>query len=214
MSAESWSNSRVCAGLHSAPVRRSFDKETGATRVVVVIFSPYRGKGNALAIRGLAGIRSRGLLRGCCKNEFKEPEKFAHLRASDDEGRQQAQRKFVCAIDQQTALHSFPDKRRAFDGEFDTNHQAFAADFADEADFGGKFREALVQLRSSLTDIFEQLFVLDDVEELKGNGTSQRAAAKRGAMNPGGDARGNLLGGENGAERKAGGKRLGDQDNV
>src|SRR4029077_7974230 len=38
MSAESWSNSRVCAGLHSAPVRRSFDKEMGATRVVAVIF--------------------------------------------------------------------------------------------------------------------------------------------------------------------------------
>src|SRR6266851_9124542 len=38
MSAESWSNSRVCAGLHSAPVRRSLDKEMGATRVVAVIF--------------------------------------------------------------------------------------------------------------------------------------------------------------------------------
>src|SRR5229473_1905228 len=38
MSAESWSNSRVCAGLHSAPVRRSFDKEMGATSVVAVIF--------------------------------------------------------------------------------------------------------------------------------------------------------------------------------
>src|SRR5258707_3725478 len=38
ISAERWSNSRVCAGLHSAPVRRSFDKETGATRVVAVIF--------------------------------------------------------------------------------------------------------------------------------------------------------------------------------
>src|SRR6267142_1050937 len=214
MSAESWSNSRVCAGLHSAPVRRSFDKETGATRVVVVIFSPYRGKGNALAIRGLAGIRSRGLLRGCCKNEFKEPEKFAHLRASDDEGRQQAQRKFVCAIDQQTALHSFPDKRRAFDGEFDTNHQAFAADFADEADFGGKFRKAVAQLRAAHADIFEEIFVLDDLEELAGNGANQRAAAKRGAVHPGRDARSNVLRGENCAEWKAGGERLGDQNNV
>ena len=27
----------MCAGLHSPPVRRSFDKEIGATRVVVVI---------------------------------------------------------------------------------------------------------------------------------------------------------------------------------
>src|SRR5713226_6048632 len=33
-------------------------------------------------------------------------------------------------------------------------------------------------------------------------------------MHPGRDARGNLLRGENGAERKSGGKRLGDQNNV
>src|SRR5260370_40130246 len=111
ISAERWSNSRVCAGLHSAPVRRSFDNEIGATRVVVVIFSPRRGMGNAPGIRGLAGIRSGGLLRGCCKNEFKEPEKFAHLRASNDERRQQAQGKIVGAIDQQTALHGFADER-------------------------------------------------------------------------------------------------------
>src|SRR5258708_20980187 len=104
MCGESWRNSRVCAGLHSAPVRRSFDKETGATRVVLVIFSPCRGMGDTLRIRGFSGIRDGGLLRSCSKNEFKEPEKFAHLRASDDEGRQQAQGKDVGAIDQQTAL--------------------------------------------------------------------------------------------------------------
>src|SRR6266404_598972 len=38
MSAERWRSSRVCVGLHSAPVSRSLDKEMGATRVVVVIF--------------------------------------------------------------------------------------------------------------------------------------------------------------------------------
>src|SRR2546430_8745728 len=114
MSAESWSNSRVCAGLHSAPVRRSFDEEIGATRVDVVIFSPCRGMGNALGIHGLRGIRSGSLLRSCCKNEFKEPEKFAHLRTSDDEGRQQAQRKIVRTVDQQPALHGRADERRAF----------------------------------------------------------------------------------------------------
>src|SRR6266481_3455740 len=131
MSAASWSNSRTSAGLHSAPVRRSLVKETGATRVVAVIFSPYRRQHNALRIRGLAGIRSGGLLWGCLKNKFKEPEKFAHLRTGDDERRQQAQGAFVGAIDQQTMLHGLADKGRAFDGKFDTDHQAFAADFAD-----------------------------------------------------------------------------------
>src|ERR1700682_2863154 len=214
ISAESWSNSRVCAGVHSAPVRRSFDKETGATRVFVVILSPYRRKGDALGIRGLAGIRGGGLLWSCCKNEFKEPEKFAHLRAGDEEGRQQAQRKIVGAVDQQTTPHGLADERRAIDGEFDTDHHAFAADFADEAEFRGKLREAVPQLRAAQTNILEELFVLDDLEELEGNGTNQRTAAKRGAMHPGRDARSNVLGGENCAERKAGGERLGNQNDV
>src|SRR5256885_7138288 len=47
------------------------------------------------------------------KNKFKEPEKFAHLGARDDERRQQAQRKFAGAIDQQTTLHGHADKRRS-----------------------------------------------------------------------------------------------------
>src|SRR5216684_5754358 len=214
MSAERWSNSRVCAGLRSAPVRRSFDKETGTMRVVVVIFSPCRGMSNALRIRGLAGIRSGGLLRGCCKNEFEEPEKFAHLRASDDEGRQQAQGKIVGAIDQQAALHGPTHERPAFDGEFDTDHQAFDADFADEIEFSGKLCEAFPQLFPTRTNIFEQLFVLEGLEKLEGHGTSQRATAKRSAMHPGRDAGGDLFGGENSAERKSGGERLGDQNNV
>src|SRR5258708_34395093 len=116
MSAESWSNSRVCAGLHSAPVRRSFDKEIGATRVVVVIFSPCRGMGDATGIPGLARIRSDGLLRGCCQNEFKEPEKFAHLRGSDDKGGQKTQRQIGSAIDEQATLHVFAVKRTSSDG--------------------------------------------------------------------------------------------------
>src|SRR5260370_3880541 len=214
MSAERWSNSRVCAGLHSAPVRRSFDKETGTMRVVVVIVSHCRGMSNAFRIRELAGNRSGGVLSGWCKNNLKEPEKFAQLSASDDEGRQQAQGKIMSAVDQQAALHGLADERPAFDGEFDTDHQAFAADFADEVEFGGELDEAVAQLRAARADIFQQLLVLDDLEELEGHGASQRAAATRGAMHPGRAERGDLLRSENGAERKSGGERLGDQSNV
>src|SRR6266446_6150184 len=165
MSAERWSNSRVCAGLHSAPVRRSFDKEIGATRVVVVIFSPCRSMRNAPGILGCRGIRSGSLVRSCRKNEFKEPEKLAHLRASDDERRQQAQRKIVGAIDQQTALHGLADERPAFPGEFDTDHQALAANFADEAKFCRELYEAVAQVCASRTDIFQEPLALDDVEK-------------------------------------------------
>src|SRR5204863_9438765 len=119
MSAESWSNSRVCAGLHSAPVSKSFDKEIGATRVDVVIFSACRSMGNAPGICGLRGIQRGDLLRSFCKNKFKESQEFAHLRASDDKGRQQTQRKIVGTVDEQAALHGFADERRAFNREFD-----------------------------------------------------------------------------------------------
>src|SRR5580704_5725855 len=98
MSVESWSSSRVCEGLHSAPVSRSFDNETGATRVVVVIFSPCRSVGDALRICGLTGIRDGGLPWSCSKNKFEQPEKFAHLRARQVKGRKQAQSKVVGAI--------------------------------------------------------------------------------------------------------------------
>jgi len=76
------------------------------------------------------------------------------------------------------------------------------------------FRKAVAQFLAAHADIFEELFFFDDLEELEGSGTNQRAAAKRGAVHPRRDARSNVLLGENGAERKASGERLGDQNNV
>src|SRR5713226_9981024 len=134
---------------------------------------------DAFRIRGLGGIG--GLLWSSCKYKFQEPEKIAYLRARNDEGRQQAQGKIVSAVDQQAALHSLADERPAFDRKFDADHQAFGADFADEAEFGSEFREAFAQLGAARADIFEQFFILDDLEELEGHGTSQRATAKGGA---------------------------------
>src|SRR5713226_3006214 len=126
MSAESWSNSRVCAGLHSAPVRRSFDKEIGATRVVVVIDLSLccRMGSSPLCSGGFVRIRSAGLLWSFCQNDFEKLEKFADLRTRDDEGRQEAESKVVRAVDQQAALHSFGNEGCAFDGKIDADHEA------------------------------------------------------------------------------------------
>src|SRR6267143_1517595 len=110
--------------------------------------------------------------------------------------------------------HGLADERRAFDGEFDADHQAFAADFANEGEFRGELGEAVAQLFAAHADIFEELFLLDDIEELEGHGASERATAEGGPMHPGRDASGNVLRGENGAERKAGSERLGDQYNI
>src|SRR6267143_1662654 len=116
--------------------------------------------GEARRLRGLAGIRGGGLLRGSCENKFEEPEKFAHLRAADNERGKQTQRKIVSAVDQQSALHGFRDKWRAFDGELDTDHQPFAANFADEVKFGGELREASAQLSATRANVFEEFLVL------------------------------------------------------
>src|SRR6266849_4988635 len=119
--------------------------------------------GYAIRIRGPGGIWSGGLLGSCGKYEFQEPEKFAHLRARDDEGREQAQCKIVRAIDQQAALHGFADEGPAFDGEFDADHQTFGADFTDEAEFRSEFGKAIAQLSAARADIFEKLFIFDDI---------------------------------------------------
>src|SRR5260370_18673901 len=94
MSAESWSNSRVCAGLHSAPVRRSFDKEMGATRVVAVIFSftflSHQGRdsnprGWRNPMPGLAGGELRGRPPGTSENFAPSPARWLMGAARDTE---------------------------------------------------------------------------------------------------------------------------------
>src|SRR5712664_2033562 len=134
--------------------------------------------GDTRRIRGLAGIRCEGLLRSSCENEFEEPEKFAHLRAVDDERGKQTQCEIVSAIDQQAVLHGFRYKGRTFDGEFDAHHQSFSANFSDEVKFGGELREAFAKLRAARADVFEELFALDGFEEFERGRARKRTAAK------------------------------------
>src|SRR5260370_6271107 len=162
MSAERWRSARVCVGLHSAEVRRSVDREIGATRAVVVMFSPCRGMRKAR--------RSCGVLRGSggnglgsfCENELEQAKEFANLRTSDDEGGPQAQGKVVGAIDYQTLTQSFRREGVAIDGELDAEDEAFAADFADEVELGGELGEAFAELGAAGADVFEEFFLVDD----------------------------------------------------
>src|ERR1700756_2134805 len=111
MSAERCRSSRVCVGLHSAPVRRSFDKEMGATRVVVVMFSPCRGVRERPRICGVLRCGGGNGFRSFCENELEKAKEFANLRASNDEGRQETQRKVVSAIYEQALTQGFSDER-------------------------------------------------------------------------------------------------------
>src|SRR5712671_554619 len=205
MSAERWRSSRVCVGLHSAPVRRSLDKEMGATRVVVVIFLPRCGVREAR--RGGSGLRgsSRNGFGSFCENGLEETEKFANLRASDDEWGQEAQGEIVSAIDHQALTEGLGGERIAVDGKFDAEDQAFAANFADKVELSSELGQAGAEFGAACANVFEELFIFDDGQELEGSGTNQRSTAKSGAVQAGTDAGGDGFVGENRAEGQAGG---------
>jgi hypothetical protein len=96
------------------------------------------------------------------ENKLEQTEKIADLRAGDDERRQQAQRKVVGAIDEQTLPQSLGDEGIAIDGELDTEEQAFAADFADEVELGGELCKAVAEFYATGAHVGEQLFTFDD----------------------------------------------------
>src|SRR6266850_7847086 len=158
MSAERWRSSRVCVGLHSAPVRRSLDKEMGATRVVVVIFLPRCGLREAR--RGGSGLRgsSRNGFGSFCENEFEETKEFANLGTGDDKWGQQAQGEIVSAIDHQALAEGLGGERIAVDGKLDAEDQAFTANFADEIELGDELGQACTEFGAADADIFQELF--------------------------------------------------------
>src|SRR6267154_210506 len=204
MSAERCRSSRVCVGLHSAPVRRSLDEEMGATRVVVVIFLPRCGVREAR--RGGSGLRgsSRNGFGSFCENGLEETKEFANLRTGDDEWGQEAQGEIVRAIDDQALAQSFGGEGIAVDGKLDAEDEAFAANFADEIELSGELGEACAEFGAAGADIFEELFIFDDGEELEGSGTNQRSTAKGRAVQAGADAGSYRFVGENRAEGQAG----------
>src|SRR5208282_2963903 len=132
-----------------------------------------------------------------------------HLRASDEKRREQTQCEVVRAINEQSLEHCLLDERSAIDGKLDADHQAFAANFANEAEFGGQRGKAFAQLRASDANVFEQRFVLDDAQKFESGGASQRAAAEGGAVQAGRNALGDGFRREDRAKRQACGKRLG-----
>src|SRR5690348_16971576 len=164
--------------------------------------------------RRIRGLRSGGLARGSCKDFFQKPKELAHLRTSDEKRRQKTQGGIVRAVDQQTAAHGLRDKGSAIDGELDANHEAFPANFADERKFSGQRGKAFAQFSAAGSDIFEEILVLDDVEKLERGGASERATAKGSAVQTGRNALGNRFGSEDGPEREARCKRLGNQNDI
>src|SRR6266404_6922594 len=171
MSAERWRSSRVCEGLHSAPVRRSFDKEIGATRVVVVMFSPCRRMRETRRLCG--GLRGSGGSRfgSFYQDELERAKEFADLRASNDEGWKKAQGKVVRAIDQQTLTQGLGDEGIAINGELNTEDQTFAANFADKIELGGQLDQAFAELCATGADIFDELLILKDVQKFERGST-------------------------------------------
>src|SRR5271156_658351 len=191
----------------------------GAASVVVVMIYPFCGLpccrvgvlGDGRATRDL------GKLHYFCsfgQNSFKNAQEIANLRARDNERRQQADGEIVRAIDEQAMLQRGSDQRRAINGEFHAEDETLAADFADEIKFLRESFKALAQFGATFANIREELGAFDGFQKFQSGGADQRSTAEGGAVNARGYACGDGFAGEDGAERKTGGERLGDEHNV
>src|SRR4029077_1786728 len=139
---------------------------------------------------------------------------FAHLRLADEKWRKQANRKIVRAIDEQSELERFGDKRTAFDRQFNAKHASFTADFLDEIESGFEFFEPRANFLSALADIFQKFLVFDDSQEFESYGEDHRTPAESSAVKSGRDARCHGITGQDRAQRESGGQRLGDDGDV
>ncbi len=118
------------------------------------------------------------------------------------------------AVDEQALFQRFGNVRSAIDVQIDADHQAFAANFADEIEFGGHFFQAGFQLGAARANIGQQMFLFDRVEKRQARGARQRPAAKRGAVKAGRKGRGKFLAREERAERQSARQRFCDDDDV
>src|SRR5207244_9324839 len=143
------------------------------------VLSPGRSVDGALRNGRVNRIGSGSLLCSFFKNHCEELQKFADLRPRDNKGRKKAKREVVRAVDQQTPLHGLGDKRSAFAGKLDADHQPFRADFANEVELRSEFAEPLPQLFAARTDVLEKLFLFHDAQKFERHGASQRPADRK-----------------------------------
>src|SRR5579864_5742477 len=215
MSAVSSRISRVCAGFHSAPVSRSLINMIGAGAVVVIsiFYLPCSGVGYERRAAVAGAARGR-VLEDRYENGLHQTEKLAHLRFSDNERRKKAQSVIVRAVDEESLFRGFGDERATFNGKFHADHEAFAADFFDEIEFGRKFRKAFEKVSAAGANVLEEFFVFDDIQEFERGGADERPAAESSAVEARRDARGDGFGGENRTERQPCREWLGDYDDI
>ena len=100
-------------------------------------------------------------------------------------------------------------------GKLDADHQAFAADFADEIKFRAELCKSGAQFFAACADIFEQFFVFDDLQKFE---RRRRKSSGRRQMlchaSPGEIVSSHRIGRQNRAKRQSRRQRLGDHHNV
>src|SRR5215471_13265305 len=206
-------SSRECAGLHSAPVSRSLVSCAGIASVVVAISTSSisctalrrdcRGPGR-LRYGLLSGSRChRYCSRGLPQDLVEQMQKLADLNLGNQKRRQQANRKLVRAVHQQSALERFGDKWTALDGKLDTKHATFTADLLDEVVFCFELLQPLGQFFTARDNIREQFFLVHHVQELQCHSADDRAAAESCAVQAGRDSRCNRFVCKDGSERES-----------
>src|ERR1700690_117632 len=120
----------------------------------------------------------------------------------------------VGAIDDESVAQGFGAKRSAVHGEIASEHQSFAANFADEIELGGEPFDSCAKFGASLTNVGEELFFFDYGEKLESGRAHERASAKRGSVHSWRKRGGELFIGDECAERQAAGERFRYGDDI
>ena len=131
--------------------------------------------------------------------------------ALDKEWGKETQDRFVGAVEEDAVLqHAGEDGLgEVFGLQFDTNHEAEAADFLDGFVLALKGAELGEEVVAGCFDVVEEVGLLDLVEDSDGDGYGEGIASEGGAVGAEGEGAGGLFGAEHRADGDASGERLG-----
>jgi len=119
---------------------------------------------DALGIRGVGGIRAeacRGVVARTSSRSLRNSRTCARVMRKG--GKRRSVKSWVQLISKPRCRASLT--MAAFDGEFDADHQAFAAYGTNKIEFSSELGETFAQFGAAREDIFEKIFILDNAEK-------------------------------------------------
>ena len=139
---------------------------------------------------------------------------FIHVLFLEQKWRQEAQDGVLGRVEEHALRQSLLYQWARGNVEHEALNESAAARFAGCGVLIDQFPELLMQIAADLLDIFKQVFLFDDCQILKSDAARQWTAAKGGAVLSGRNRGGEMLFGQERAQRHSRGDRLSDGDNV